>query len=258
MNPLDLTGKVALVTGGSRGLGLSMARALGAAGARVVIAARKAHELEAARAALGTRGMAVDATIADLSDLDAIPGYVDALLTRHGAIDILVNNAGASWGAPSETHPLEAWRKVMTINLDGVFALTQAVAARSMLPRRSGSIVIVASIAGLGGAPAGTMAAAAYHASKAGAINLARALACEWGARGLRVNALCPGWFPTRMSGALLAEHGDAFLGNIPMARFGDPEGLDITGPLLFLASDLSRYVTGAVLTADGGLSAVA
>lgn len=254
----DLTGRTALVTGGSRGLGLTMARTLGSAGAHVVIAARKPDELEAALAALTAEHIVADAVQADLSDIAAIPAHVDAILARHGAIDILVNNAGATWGAPAEAHPMDAWRKVMAVNLDGVFALTQAVAARSMLPRGQGSVINVASIAGLRGAPPGTMAAAAYHASKAAVINLTRALAGEWGPKGVRVNALCPGWFPTKMSRGLLGQVGDPLLAAIPMQRFGDagaPE--DIGGPVLFLASDAARYVTGAVLSVDGGLGAV-
>lgn len=252
----DLTGRVALITGGSRGLGLAMARTLGRAGAAVVLTARKEAELEAAATALAAEGLAASAIAADGADLAAAPALVERVLASHGRVDILVNNAGASWGAPAATHPLDAWRKVMAINLDGVFALSQAVAVRAMLPARRGVILNVASIAGLGGAPKGTMQSAAYNASKAAVINLTKTLACEWSPDGIRVNAIAPGWFPTKMSQGLLSREGESFLPRIPLGRFGDVDS-EIGGATLFLVSDASSYVTGATLMVDGGLSAL-
>jgi NAD(P)-dependent dehydrogenase (short-subunit alcohol dehydrogenase family) len=251
---IDLAGRVALVTGASRGLGLAMARALGRAGARLIITARKSAELEDAAQQLRSAGIEVLARTADVGTVAATPDLVRDLVNETGQIDVLVNNAGATWGAAAAEHPYEAWQKVMDVNLNGAWVLTQQVAVQSMLPRRSGSIVFVASILGLGG-NRGMTPTVAYNSSKAAQINLARSLAAEWGPHGVRVNALLPGWFLTRMSRGTLAEYGDPLLAAIPLGRFGDPEA-DITGPMLFLASDMSRYVTGQTLVVDGGMTA--
>lgn len=252
----DLTGRVAIVTGGSRGLGLAMARALGAAGARLVLTARKEAELAEAVAALAAEGIAAEGVPLDGADLAAVPGFVDGVVARHGRIDILINNAGASWGAPAADYPLDAWRKVMAINVDAVFVLSQAVAVKAMLPARRGVIVNIASIAGLGGAPRGAMQTSAYNTAKAAVINLTRSLAGEWGEDGIRVNAIAPGWFPTKMSRGLLSREGEGFLPRIPLGRFGDVDR-EIGGPALFLVSDAASYITGATLMVDGGLSAL-
>ncbi len=257
MDMFDLAGRVALVTGGSRGLGLAMARVLGRAGATPLLVARKAHELEAAQASLAAEGITAHAFPFDLQQLEAVPALVADILAAHGRIDILINNAGTSWGAPAEDYPPAAWRKVMALNLDAAFELSRHVARAAMLPAGRGSIVMVSSIAGLGAGRGDQLPAAAYHASKAGLINLARALAAEWGGRGIRVNALCPGWFPTDMSEVVIARHREAFLSRIPLGRFGEADSADIMGPVLFLASDASRYVTGAVIAADGGINAL-
>ena len=253
----NLSGRVALVTGGSRGLGLAMAHVLARAGARLAISARKDNELAAARVELEAAGHEVLTVRNDVGEAGAADALVDAVLARYGQIDILLNNAGATWGAPAEEHPLDAWRKVLDVNVNGTFALAQATAVKSMLPRKSGVIVIVASVAGLRGNQAGNgMMTAAYNTSKAAQLNLTRTLAGEWGARGIRVNALLPGWFPTKMSRGVLAAHGDDMLSRIPLGRFGSPAE-DLAGPILFLASDASRYVTGASLVVDGGTSCI-
>ena len=257
MDIFDLSGRVALVSGGSRGLGLAMARALGRAGATPILVARKEAELAGAVDSLAADGITAQARPFDLQQLDAIEALVAELVAAHGRLDILVNNAGTSWGAPAEDYPPAAWRKVMTLNLDAAFELSRHVARAAMLPAGRGSIIMVSSIAGLGAGRGDQLPAAAYHASKAGVINLARALAAEWGGRGVRVNALCPGWFPTDMSSVVIERHRAAFLARIPLARLGEAESADIMGPALFLASDASRYVTGAVLAADGGIAAL-
>src|SRR5512137_2037965 len=203
----DLTGQVALVTGGSRGLGLQMAEALGELGARVAITARKRNELEDAAGRLGRKGIEVLAVPVDLSIPEAIPGVVGAVVDRFGRIDVLVNNAGTTWGAPAESHPLEAWRKVMALNVDAAFLLTQEVGRRCMIPARSGRIVNVSSIAGLTGNMEG-MTTIAYNTSKGALLNFTRALAAEWGKHGITVNAICPGFFPSRMSQGLLGRIG--------------------------------------------------
>lgn len=247
----DLSGKVALVTGGSRGLGRAMAFALGRSGAHVAITARRRPALDETITSLRSEGVDAEGIQNDIGQMALIPGLVDQVLERFGHVDILVNNAGMIWRAPAEDYPPEAWIKVVDVNLNGTWALTQGIAARSMIPRRSGSVVIIASNAGLGSYGVPTVA---YNASKAALINLAKTLAAEWGGFGVRVNALLPGWFHTRMSSPALAAQGQALGARIPLGRFG--EDADIIGPVLFLASDASRYVTGQALSVDGGMSA--
>jgi gluconate 5-dehydrogenase len=252
----DLRGKIALVTGGSRGLGFAMARTLGLAGATVVITARKQQELDEAVAELTDAGCAASAIRNDLADPASIPSLVEDVLTRFGKIDVLVNNAGATWGANAENMPIEAWRKVVEVNLNGTWALTQEVARRSMIPRRQGSIVIISSLLGTLGNRPGEHATVAYNTTKAAQINLARTLAGEWGVHGVRVNCILPGWFLTKMTnGTLTGEVGARYVEAIPLARLGESE--DLAGPILFLASDASCYVTGQSLAVDGGRSAV-
>jgi gluconate 5-dehydrogenase len=248
----DLSGKVALVTGGSRGLGLQMAEALGEMGARVAITARKPQELEAAAAHLQGLGVEVLTVAGDLSRHAGIPAMVDAVLARYGAIDVLVNNAGTTWGAPAESYPAEAWHKVMNLNLHALFFLTQEVARRCLIPRRAGKVVNVASVAGLGGNPP-EMTTVAYNTSKAAVINLTRALAAEWGQHGINVNAICPGFFPSRMSQGILDKIEKAVIAKTPLRRIGGDE--DLKGAAVYLASEASRHVTGQYLVVDGGAS---
>jgi gluconate 5-dehydrogenase len=250
----DLSGKVAVVTGGSRGLGLQLAEALGEAGCKVALTARKQEELDAAAARLRDRGFEVLTVACDLAKPERIPAVTEAVLERFGAIDVLVNNAGASWAAPAEEYPLEAWDKVMALNATAVFVLSQDVARRAMIPRRAGKIVNIASEAGLSGGPP-AMKTVAYNASKAAAINLTRALASEWGRFNINVNAICPGFFPTRMSRGLLGQLGDAVLAHTPLGRLGGDD--DLKGAVVFLASEASRHVTGQTLSVDGGSSIV-
>lgn len=251
----DLRGRQALVTGGSRGLGLQMAEALGEAGARVLVTARKADELQQAVAHLQARGIEADWVAADASRPEDIQRLADEALGRLGQVDILVNNAGATWGAPAADYPLEAWDKVMNLNVRGVFLLSQQIAKRSMLPRRSGRIINVASIAGLGGNPA-FMTTVAYNTSKAAVINLTRALAGEWGPQGINVNAIAPGFFPSKMTaGTLKAAGEDALSAHAPLRRLGDDE--DLKGATVLFASDAGKHITGQVLAVDGGVSSL-
>lgn len=246
----DLTGKVALVTGGSRGLGLQMAEALGEMGAKVAITARKQDELDLAVAHLAKRGVEAAAFAGDLGKAETIPGMLDRILARFGTVDVLVNNAGTTWGAPAEDHPAEAWHKVMNLNVHGTFFLTQAVGKRCMIPRRSGKVVIVASVAGLSGNPSG-MKTIAYNTSKGALVNFTRALAAEWGPHGINVNAICPGFFPTRMAKGLLDRIEGSVVERTPLRRLGGEE--DLKGVVVFLASEASRHVTGQYLAVDGG-----
>jgi len=251
----DLKGKTALVTGGSRGLGLQMAHALGEAGARVMLSARKADELEAAVQELQDAGIDARWIAADCAREDDIHRLGADTLERMGDVDILVNNAGAAWGAPAEDHPLDAWDKVMNLNVRGYFILSQYLAKHSMIGRQRGSIINVASIAGLGGNLKG-MKTIAYNTSKGAVINFTRALAAEWGAYGIRVNAICPGFFPSKMTRGTLEAMGEERLAaGAPLGRLGDDE--DLKGLTLLYASDAGKHITGQWLAVDGGVSII-
>ena len=251
----DLSGKTALVTGGSRGLGLQIAEALGEAGAKILLTARKAAELEVAAADLQAKGIDARWVAADASDPVQVQHVVDDAMQRLGQIDILVNNAGATWGAPAEDHPLEAWDKVMNLNSRSLFLFAQAVARASMIPRQQGRIINVASIAGLGGNPS-MMTTIAYHTSKGAAVNFTRALAAAWGRYGITVNALAPGFFPSKMTKGLLAALGeDKMAARAPLKRIGDDD--DLKGAALLFASAAGKHITGQILAVDGGVSCV-
>ena len=250
----DLTGRCALVTGGSRGLGLQMAEALGEAGAKLLLTSRKAADLEEAAAELQSKGIDARWVAADASDPAQIQHVVDEAMQRLGQVDILVNNAGATWGAPAEDHPLEAWDKVMNLNVRSLFLFAQAVGRASMLPRRRGSILNIASIAGLAGSL--DMQFIAYGTSKGAVVNFTRTLAGEWGPHGINVNALAPGFFPSKMTKATLAHYGaDRLAAAAPLRRIGDDD--DLKGATLLFASDAGKHITGQILAVDGGVSAV-
>ncbi len=252
---LDLSGRKAIVTGGSRGLGLQIAEALGEMGAEIVISARKAAELDEAVAHLAGLGITAHAMPVDLGKADAVPGFVDAAIARLGQVDILVNNAGANWAAPAEEHPLEAWFKLLNLNLTAVFLLCQRVGAKSMIPRGYGRILNVASIAGLAGNPPGTMKTLAYNTTKGGLVNFTRTLAAEWGEKGITVNALAPGFFRSKMAQGVIEQYGDKLTEGVPLGRVGGEE--DLKGAALLLCSDAGRHITGQILAVDGGASAV-
>ena len=248
----DISGKAALITGGSRGLGLQMAEALGEVGARVVITARKPDELEQAAAHLKQLGVEALTIVNDLARFDAIPGLVDQVVAKFGGIDILVNNAGTTWGAPAEDYPAEGWHKVMNLNINALFFLTQEVGKRCMIPKRAGKIVNIASVAGLSGNSL-EMSTIAYNTSKGAVVNFTRALAVEWGKYNINVNAICPGFFPSKMSRRLLERIAPSLIAATPLQRLGGDE--DLKGLIVFLVSEASRHITGQYIAVDGGIS---
>ncbi|MFO1329787.1 MAG: SDR family oxidoreductase [Rubrivivax sp.] len=250
----DLSGRCALVTGGSRGLGLQIAEALGEAGAKILLTSRKAADLEEAAADLQAKGIDTRWVAADAADPAQVQRVVDETLQRMGHIDILVNNAGATWGAPMEDYPLEAWDKVMNLNIRSIFLFSQAVGRASMLPRQYGRIINVASIAGLSGSM--DVEFIAYGTSKGAVVNFTRTLAGEWGEHGITVNALAPGFFPSKMTrGTLQAVGVDKLAGAAPLRRIGDDD--DLKGAALLFASAAGKHITGQILAVDGGVSAV-
>ncbi len=242
----DLTGRVALVTGGSRGLGLEMAEGLAEAGAKIMILARRAEWLDQAMAQLKCPGM-----LCDVSKQDEVQAAVDKTLAEFGRIDILINNAGVSWGSPAEEMPLDKWQMVIDTNLTGCFLFAQSVARHMIARGGGGSIVNTASINGIqGGLPMLETNNAGYVASKAGLIGLTRELASKWGRHGIRVNNIAPGYFRSKMTERIW-ERAEKLADRIPLRRPGN-EG-ELKGAAVFLASDASSYMTGQTIVVDGG-----
>lgn len=255
MKAFDLTGKTALVTGASRGLGLQIAEALADQGARLVISSRKAEDLETATKHLTDRGAKVEWVAADNAKDQDIARLADEAIAKLGKVDILVNNAGASWGAPAEDHPVDAWDKVMNLNIRSLFVLSQLVAKKSMIPNKYGRVINLASIAGLRG-NRGATGTIAYNTSKGAVVNFTRGLAGEWGKYGITVNALAPGFFPSKMThGTIKALGVEKLTEGVPLRRIGDDE--DLKGAALLFASDAGKHITGQILAVDGGLTAV-
>ena len=251
----DLTGKVAMITGGSRGLGLQIVEALGEMGAKLALTARKPEELAQAKEHLQHLHLEVLTLPCDHSQAASIKPVVEKIVKHYGQIDVLVNNAGTTWGAPAEEHPLEAWEKVMNLNVTGLFLTTQLVGKLSMIPRRYGRIVNIASIAGLLGNDARMQKSLAYNTSKGAVVNLTRALAAEWGQYNITVNAIAPGFFPSKMTQWILGQIGDATVAQTPLARLGGEE--DLKGLATLFASDASAHITGQIVAVDGGASVI-
>jgi gluconate 5-dehydrogenase len=245
----DLSGRVAIVTGGSRGLGQEMAEGLGEAGAQLMICARRDEWLAPAVKELREQGHTVEGLLCDVAKPADVQRVVDQTIQRFGKVDILVNNAGISWGEEPETMPLEKWQKVIDVNLTGAFLFAQA-AGRDMLARQWGRIINVASIAGLHTSVNGPHYVG-YAASKAGLMGLTRELAGNWGRKGIRVNAIAPGFFPSRLTEAVLDKAEQGLKASCPIPRPGR-EG-ELKGVAVFLAAEASNYITGQVLVVDGG-----
>jgi NAD(P)-dependent dehydrogenase (short-subunit alcohol dehydrogenase family) len=253
MKLFDLSGKTAIVTGGGKGVGRQLAQGLAEAGANVVLCARKAERCEEAAAELERLGVGALGLGCDVRDPEQVKEVVGRTTVDFGSVDILVNNAGTVWGATPEDTPLDGWQKVVDVNLTGVFLFSQA-AGRVMIGAGGGTIVNIASVAGLRSGPPEIMNTIAYNATKGGVIAFTRDLAGKWAQHGIRVNAIAPGWFPSDMANFVIDQHGDDLLRHIPLGRFGGPE--DLKGVVVFLASDASAYVTAHTLVVDGGQSA--
>lgn len=248
----DLTGKKALVTGGSRGLGLQIAHALGEMGAEITLVSRKEEELQKACLSLKEQGIQAHLLSADLQEESEILRVAKHAVAQMGAVDILVNNAGATWGAPAQEYPAHAWHKLMNLNINAMFFMSQAVGNLSMIARRSGKIINIASVAGLrGNPPQSAMYTIGYNTSKGAAVNHTRALAAEWGKYNINVNAICPGFFPSKMTQGLLSQLEQNIIDRTPLGRIGGDE--DLKGVAVFLASEASRHITGQAIAVDGG-----
>jgi gluconate 5-dehydrogenase len=257
MNTLDLfrlDGSTAIVTGGGRGLGRYMAEALSDAGANVVLCSRKVEPLEEVRDEIEARGGHALALPCDVTKGGDVQRVVSEAEGTFGSVDVIVNNSGATWGAPPTEMPPEKFDRVIAVNVRGTFLMSQA-AGRRMIERGSGgTIVNVASIAGLVGGNPDYMQTVGYNSSKGAIISMTRDLATSWARHNITVNAIAPGWFPTRMSGGLIERHEEAMLSDIPLGRFGNPE--DLKGVVVFLASPAAAYITGQTVVVDGGATA--
>ena len=253
MRPLnelyDLTGRVAIVTGGSRGLGEEMAEGLAEAGAALMLCARREQWLTPTLETLRGRGFRVEGMVCDVAVPEQVQAVVDKTVAVYGKVDILVNNAGISWGEEPETMPLEKWQKVIDVNLTGAFLFSQA-AGREMLKQKYGRIINIASIAGLHASVNGSHYAG-YAASKAGLMGLTRELAASWGRSNIRVNAIAPGFFHSRLADPAIVHAEPHIKATSPIPRVGN-EG-ELKGVAVFLAADASNYITGQTIVVDGG-----
>lgn len=252
-SPFSLEGRTVIVTGASRGLGADLARAFARAGSRVVITGRDRSRLQGTLEAITAAGGTALAVEADVTRPDHAQATIDATWASFGGLDVLVNNAGSAWGAPSLDMPLDRWNAVFAVNCTGTFLMAQA-AARAMVPVGGGTIINMASVAGLASISPEITEAAGYASSKGAVITLTRELAVQWARYGIRVNAVAPGFFDTRLSAGTLSTARDSIEPLTALGRIGQPD--ELNGPVLFLASEAARYITGHILTVDGGMTA--
>jgi len=258
LNALDLfrlEGRTAIVTGGGRGLGRYMAEALSDAGAAVVLCSRKLEPLEELRREIEAGGGRALAVECDVTDEESVEGVVSAAIEAFGSVDVVVNNSGATWGAPPEEMPLDRFDQVIRVNVRGTFLMSQAAGRRMIEAGAGGTIVNISSIAGLVGGNPDYMQTVGYNSSKGAVISMTRDLATSWAPHNITVNAIAPGWFPTRMSGGLIETFEEQMLAGIPLGRFGNPE--DLKGVVIFLASPAAAYITGQTIVVDGGVTAL-
>lgn len=257
MNVMDLfrlDGKTAIVTGGGRGLGAQIAEGFAEAGANVVICSRKVEACQEMSDKLKAKGVRSLAIACDVTNEKDVKRVVQQTIEEFGTVDILVNNSGATWGAPVLEMPLEAWQKVMNVNVTGTFLMSREV-GEAMIKQGSGKIINIASVAGLGGIDPRFMDTIGYNTSKGAIITFTKDLAAKWGQHNINVNALAPGFFPTKMSEVLIEKGGSRLLEQTPLKRFGTEE--DLKGAALFLAAKASDYITGDVVIVDGGMHAI-
>jgi len=255
LDTFRLDGKVALVTGGSRGLGLQIAEALGEAGASVAITARREPGLQEAVSHLSSKGITAMSATCDIARNDQVEAAVQAVCERLEHIDILVNNAGATWGAPFAELPFEAWDKVVRTNVDGTYFVSRAVALQMIERQAGGRIINIASVAGLRGSDPRVMPTLAYNTSKGAVVNFTRALAATLAEHNITVNCICPGFFPTKMSAGILGVHGEEIAAATPLRRLGNEH--DLQGIAVLFASEASAFITGQVVAVDGGSTAI-
>lgn len=258
MTVLDLfrlDGKTAIITGGGRGLGAQMAQSFAEAGANVVVCSRKLESCKETSEELKKLGVSSLAFKCDVTNHDDIKRVVKETLEHFGSIDILVNNSGATWGAPVVDMPIEAWHKVIDVNITGTYLMSLEV-GKVMIEQNKGKIINIASIAGFGGTNPEVMDTIGYNTTKGAVITFTKDLAVKWGKHNINVNAIAPGFFPTKMARGLLEKGGDKVLQGTPLKRFGNDQ--DLKGAALFLASKASDFVTGDILTVDGGSHAFA
>ena len=249
----DLSGRVAVITGGATGLGLQMATALAEAGSNVVICSRKLENCERAARVLEKLGVKALALACDVTKVDQVEAMKDAVMQKFGRVDVLVNNAGRAWVAPPEDTPLERWQQVFDLNISAPFICAQLL-GREMIKAQRGRIINIASVAGLVGRDAKTYNSIAYCASKGALVNFTRDLAVKWAHYNIRVNAICPGFFVTPLNEKMLEQTRDYVLRGIPLGLTGGRD--DLKGIVVLLASDASNFMTGAVIPVDGGATA--
>ena len=251
MDLFRLDGKTAIVTGGGRGLGQQMAETLAEAGANIVLCSRKVEACEEVKAGIESRGGKAVALAADITDEESVAQVVSTAEETFGGVDVLINNSGATWGAPAEEMPPERFDHVVKVNVNGTFLMSQAVGKRMISRGTGGTILNVASVGGLTGGNPVYMQTIGYNSSKGAVINMTRALAKAWAQYGITVNAVAPGWFPTKMSGGLIEKFEEEMLADIPLGRFGTPD--ELRGVVLFLTSPAAAYMTGQTVVVDGG-----
>jgi gluconate 5-dehydrogenase len=255
LDTLRLDGQVALVTGGSRGLGLQIAEGLGEAGASVAVTARREEGLQKAVEHLTQRGINAMSVVCDISKNDQVEGAVEQVLEHFQHIDVLVNNAGATWGAQFEQIPFEAWDRVVRTNVDGTYFVSRAVGLHMIKRGQGGRIINIASVAGLRGSDPAVMPTLPYNTSKGAVVNFTRALAATLAEHNITVNCICPGFFPTKMTAATLERSGERIVAATPLRRVGGDQ--DLKGIAVLFASAASSYITGQIIAVDGGATAI-
>ncbi len=255
LDTFGLDGKVALVTGGSRGLGLQIAEGLGEAGAAVAVTARREEGLQKAVEHLTQRGINAMSAVCDISKNDQVEAAVKQVLDHFQHIDILVNNAGATWGAPFEEIPFEAWDRVIRVNVDGTYFVSRAVGLHMIQRGQGGRIINIASVAGLRGSDPAVMPTLPYNTSKGAVVNFTRALAATLAEHNITVNCICPGFFPTKMTAATLERSGERIVAATPLRRIGSDQ--DLKGIAVLFASPASSFITGQIIAVDGGATAI-